>query len=108
MPSVGAEIARFDLMGTAIALQDGKLVTDKGTLAGAHLDMASAVRNAVELAEIRLEHALTAAAHTPARFLGLEDKHGVIAPGARADLVALTQNLRVLSMWMGGVRETEN
>jgi N-acetylglucosamine-6-phosphate deacetylase len=106
MPSVGAEIARFDLMGTNISLKDGKLVTDGGTLAGAHLDMASAVRNAVELAQIPLEDVLAAATLTPARFLGLEKEHGTIVPGARADLVALTPDLQVLATWVDGARET--
>jgi N-acetylglucosamine-6-phosphate deacetylase len=106
MPSVGAEIARFDLMGTNISLKDGKLVTDEGTLAGAHLDMASAVRNAVQVAEIPLEDALASATLTPARFLGLEKERGAIVSGARADLVALTEDLRVLGTWMNGVRDT--
>ncbi|HEY1638251.1 MAG TPA: N-acetylglucosamine-6-phosphate deacetylase [Rhizomicrobium sp.] len=105
MPSVGAEIARFDLMGTNISLKDGKLVTDEGTLAGAHLDMASAVRNAVRVAEIPLEDALACATLTPARFLGLEKERGAIVSGARADLVALTEDLRVLGTWMNGVRD---
>jgi N-acetylglucosamine-6-phosphate deacetylase len=106
MPSVGAEIAHFDLMGTNISLKDGKLVTDEGTLAGAHLDMASAVRNAMELAEIALDAALTAATFTPARFLGLDKERGAIVPGARADLVALTPDVHVLGTWVNGVRET--
>jgi N-acetylglucosamine-6-phosphate deacetylase len=106
MPSVGAKITQFDLMGTRITLKDGKPVTDSGALAGAHLDMASAVRNAVELAQIRVEDALTAASLTPARFLGLEKERGAIVPGAGADLVALTPNLHVLATWLRGVRET--
>jgi len=64
--------------------------------------MASAVRNTVRLAEIPLEDALRAASLTPARFLGLEAERGAIVPGARADLVALTQELTVFAVWIDG------
>src|SRR5262249_48803230 len=58
MPTVGAAIDTFMLTGKQIALRDGRLVTAEGTLAGAHLDMATAVRNAVTLCGIPLEDAL--------------------------------------------------
>lgn len=102
MPSVGAQTHEFDLLGTAIFLRDGRLVTETGTLAGAHLDMASAVRNTVQRAHIALEDALISASRTPARFLGIEDC-GIIAPGARADFVALTEGLAPVAVWVGGV-----
>lgn len=105
MPTVGARDTAFDLMGTRIALRNGKLVTEDGTLAGAHLDLASAVRNAVHLAGIPLESALTSASLTPARFLGLEAERGAILPGACADLVALTPDLRVAAVWVAGRRQ---
>ncbi len=106
MPTVGAEIDHFDLMGRSITLKDGKLITGSGTLAGAHLDMASAVRNAVNLAGIALEDALRSASVTPARFLGIEDERGFLSPGAHADLVALTPDLNVMAAWRGGVEIT--
>ena len=105
MPTVGASLDRFALMGRTIRLAGGRLTTDSGTLAGAHLDMAGAVRNAVALAHVPLEDALCAAALTPARFLGVEHERGAIVPGARADLVALTGDLRVLATWIGGERD---
>jgi N-acetylglucosamine-6-phosphate deacetylase len=105
MPTVGASCEHFDLGGQTIRLANGKLSTDQGTLAGAHLDMASAVRNAVGLAQIPLDDALRAASSTPARFLGMETERGALAPGARADLVALTQELAVVAVWIGGTIE---
>ena len=107
MPSVGASVDRFDLMGRTIRLQNGRLTAEDGTLAGAHLDMASAVRNAMNLARIPLEDALRAASFTPARFLGLEHERGVLQPGARADLVALTPELTVIETWLGGTEMRE-
>jgi len=105
MPTVGASLDRFELMGRTITLADGRLTTQAGTLAGAHLDMASAVRNAVTLAQLPVEDALRAASLTPARFLGLEHERGALVAGARADLVALTEELRVVGIWIGGARD---
>ena len=102
MPTVGADLDRFELMGRTIKLVGGRLTTEAGTLAGAHLDMASAVRNAVRLCEVPLENALRAASLTPARFLGVDNERGILAPGARADFVALTQELTVLATWVDG------
>ena len=104
MPTAGSDITRFELMGRTITLNGGKLSTAEGTLAGAHLDMASAVRNAVTLARIPLDDALRSATLTPARFLGLEQERGALIPSARADFVALDSGLDVLSVWMEGER----
>jgi N-acetylglucosamine-6-phosphate deacetylase len=102
MPSVGADVGAFELMGRTISLRDGRLTDADGTLAGAHLAVASAVRNAVTLAKLPLEDALRAASLTPATFLGLEHERGTLTPGARADLVALTAGLEVIGTWVGG------
>ena len=102
MPSVGAATARFSLLGRTITLADGRLSDADGTLAGAHLDMASAVRNAVTLADVPLADALRSASLTPAAFLGLQDERGALFAGARADLVALTADLQPLATWVSG------
>ena len=106
MPTVGAAIDTFVLTGKKVTLRDGRLVTEEGTLAGAHLDMATAVRNAVTRCGILLDGALRAASLTPARFLGLENERGALIPGARADLVALDEDLRVIATWVGGLEVT--
>ena len=102
MPTVGAFKDRFELVGRTITLANGRLTTQEGTLAGAHLDMATAVRNAVKLAQLPLEDALRAASLTPARFLGLDKERGMLAAGARADLVALSEDLNVVGTWVAG------
>ena len=107
MPTVGhASEATFSLMGRTISLADGRLTGEDGTLAGAHLDMASAVRNAVTLVGIALEDALRSASLTPATFLGLADERGALTPGARADLVALTSDLHPVATWIAGREES--
>ena len=102
MPTVGASQDRFELVGRTIKLANGRLTTEEGTLAGAHLDMATAVRNVVKLAQLPLEDALRAASLTPARFLGLDKERGMLAAGARADLVALSEDLSVVGTWVDG------
>jgi N-acetylglucosamine-6-phosphate deacetylase len=104
MPTVGTAQDRFELMGRQIRLCGGRLVSDDGTLAGAHLTLASAVKNAVTLVGLSLDHALRAASLVPARFLGLERERGTLAAGARADIVALTAELDVVATWLAGER----
>ena len=108
MPTVGARLETFQLMGKPIKLENGRLTTAERTLAGAHLDMASVVRTAVTLCGIPLEDALRAASSTPARFLGLQQERGALIPGARADLVALTNDFSVVACWVGGIEESES
>src|SRR6202171_1092900 len=104
MPTVGTEQDHFELMGRQIQLRCGRLVSENGTLAGAHLDLATAVKNAVTLVGIPLDDALRAASLVPARFLGIELHCGTLSAGARADIVALATNLDVLATWMAGKR----
>ncbi len=103
MPSVGDESATdgFVLNGERIRLANGRLTDAAGTLAGAHLSMAEAVRNAVRIVGLPLAAALRMATATPAERAKLAD-HGRIAAGARADLVALNGDLHVVAVWQGG------
>lgn len=102
MPSVGTDLAHFDLLGQTIRRANGKLTAPDGALAGSDLDMASAVRNAVEHLGVPLEDALRMASRAPAAFLRLGAELGRIAPGFRADLVLLDDGLRVRDTWIGG------
>ena len=102
MPTVGATDDSFQLLGRRIALRDGRLTSADGTLAGAHLDMASAIRVAVTRAGVALDDALRSASRTPARYLGL-DERGTFRTGSRADIVAMNAEFAVLQTWIDGV-----
>ncbi len=102
MPMVGSDDPSFDLYGETITVRDGVVRNAAGSLAGSALDMATAVRNSVRLLGLPLEEAARMASTYPAEFLGLGDSHGRIAPGWRADLVALDDELRVAGTWIGG------
>jgi len=109
MPLVGTNETHFLLQGRPITLHENRLTGPDGTLAGAHLTMIEAVRNAVAMLGVPLADALIMASRTPAAFLGLESELGRIAPGYRADLVAFNQNFEVVGTWVGGhgsIRET--
>jgi len=102
MASLGSPHETFLLHGRVIALHEGRLTDEHGTLAGAHLSMMEAVGNAVGMMGAKLEDALVMASLTPARFLGLDDTRGRIAPGYHADLVAFDRTFQVHKTWIGG------
>lgn len=104
MPSVGTDDTEFMLQGKRIMVRDGVCIFEDGTLAGTHLDMASALRNTVEVTRLSVPEAAAMASATPAQFLSLEASHGAIAPGKRADLVWLDADLRPRGTWIGGTR----
>ena len=103
MPPVGGKRSSFTLNGETITVRDGRCVTNDGTLAGAYLDMAGAVRNCVRLLDLPLTDALRFASTHPAEFLGLGKTLGRLAPGCRADMVALHgSTIAVLETWVAG------
>ncbi len=102
MSLVGTDQREFVLQGRKIRLQGDRLTGPDGTLAGSHLTMIQAVRNAVALLGVTLAEALTMASRTPATFLGLDSELGAIAPGYRADLVAFRRNFEVIGTWVAG------
>jgi N-acetylglucosamine-6-phosphate deacetylase len=103
MPCVGGEKQDFTLYGHKIHTRDGRCTTDNGTLAGSAIDMASAVRNCVNLLGMTLPDALRLASRTPAEFLGVGGKLGWIAPGYRADLVAFQpESIDIVATWVAG------
>jgi N-acetylglucosamine-6-phosphate deacetylase len=81
-------------------------MNDAGVLAGSALDMAGAVRNTVNLLGLPLAEASRMASAYPAEWLGLEQTHGRIGPGQRADFAVLDDTLHVRETWVGGVRWT--
>jgi len=103
MPPVGGSQSKFDLYGAQIQVIGGRCARSDGTLAGSTLDMASAVRNCVQMLDVSLEDALRFASRNPAEFIGLGHLLGGLLPGHRADIVALSSDtLDVLGTWVAG------
>lgn len=105
MPPVGADNPSYELYGEVITAVDGVVRNAAGSLAGSALDMATAVRNAVQLLGLSLEEAARMASRYPAQFLNVDDRLGEIAEGYQADLVLLNEALQVRATWIAGQRE---
>ena len=102
MPSVGWDGRRFELGGKCIEVVDGRCVSADGTLSGSHLDMASAVRNALAMLNLDLGDAVRMASRNPAEFLGLGSLFGQIEPGYAANLVLVDDDINVVDTWIDG------
>ena len=102
MPPVGSEIEEFSLLDKTITVRDGVCRDEDGTLAGAVLNMADAVRNMMDFAGIELATSVELATCNPASFLGLDEETGRIEVGKRADLVVADEQLRVQCTYVGG------
>jgi N-acetylglucosamine-6-phosphate deacetylase len=92
-----------DAVATAapVVERDGAVYLPGGTLAGSTLTMDAVVRNVVGLG-VAPARAVRHAGANPARVLGSSDR-GRVAPGARADLVALDPaTFEVRAVWVGG------
>jgi N-acetylglucosamine-6-phosphate deacetylase len=92
--------SRATLGGRPITVGEVALLDD-GTLAGSVLTMDAAFGRLVNLVGLSPAEAATMCSTTPARELGLHG-HGVLAPGAVADLVVLDRGYRVAQTWIGG------
>jgi N-acetylglucosamine-6-phosphate deacetylase len=93
---VGSDIREFSIGGIRVLVDEsGRCVTPEGVLAGSSLDMATAVRNAVQHVGVPRDEALRMASLYPATFLGLESTIGRIAPGCRASLVVFDNEMFV-------------
>lgn len=102
MATIGTDMTEFTLNGRTILRHGGRLTLADGTLAGADLDMISAVRFIHRIVGLDLDEALRMASLYPAMAMGIDATHGRLAPGARADLVHLTDDLDVASVRIGG------
>ncbi len=88
------------LAGVALHVRDGAVRNEDGTLAGSALTLDRAVRNACALG-VDPAAALVAATRAPADLVGRPDI-GRLAPGSRADLVVLDDDLSVREALLAG------
>jgi N-acetylglucosamine-6-phosphate deacetylase len=94
--------SRARIGGRSITVSDNARLDD-GTMAGSVLTMDRGFAALVTKCGFDLVQAAEMCATTPARELGLVG-HGVIAPGAIADLTVLDSRLQVVQTWLGGTR----
>ncbi len=102
MPSAAGGPKEFSLQGRQVKLAQGRLTLSDGTLAGSHLTLDEALRNCVQHLGISLADGLRMASFNPAKFMGLDNRYGRIAPGYVASLVHLDDRLYVQGTWVEG------
>lgn len=106
MRTLAGTIPRFTLDGREITLQGSRLTDAQGTLAGAHIDMVSCIRNVVDQCGVPMARALDMASGIPARAMGLTPALGRIAVGNPVSLVCLSDAFSAPAVW-GTVRSSK-
>jgi N-acetylglucosamine-6-phosphate deacetylase len=104
MATIGTDMTEFTLNGRTIRREGGRLTLADGTLAGADLDMISAVRFMHREIGLPLEEALRMASLYPAEAVGQEHRLGRIGEGRPSSFVHLSDALEVQSVWIDGKR----
>ncbi len=101
--AAGAGDGRYTLGDRDIVVRDGAArLAGTAQLAGSTLTMDVAVRRFVVDVGMPIEVAAAAAAATPARLLGVDDRCGAIAVGLDADLVHLDDSYVLTRVMSGG------
>ena len=101
MRAAGLSDGVYELGGQTVYVKNGKATLEDGTIAGAAICQSEAFRRLVSFG-IPIDQAIMAATHTPARAIRMENEIGSIAPGKRADLTILNDDLSVYAVVLGG------
>jgi N-acetylglucosamine-6-phosphate deacetylase len=104
MPPVGTDMKEFPLYDRTVYVENGKLTSTTGELAGSSLDMATAVKNTHLNLSIPLDESLRMASLYPAQYLFSKEKinRGELKVGMQADMVILNEDLNVVETWISG------
>jgi N-acetylglucosamine-6-phosphate deacetylase len=99
-----AEETHFHLADIECVVRDNVgLTADGKALAGSVATMNRVVRGMIEYAGVPLVEAVRMATLNPARALGIEERKGVLATGADADLVVFDDDLTVHQTFLAGL-----
>ncbi len=102
MATIGSDIRSFELNGRRIYRKSGRLTLSDGTLAGADIDLMSAVRYMVNVIGIDPDEAIRMASLYPAQLVGRSTEVGALSPGSFADFIHLNASLDAESVWRRG------
>jgi N-acetylglucosamine-6-phosphate deacetylase len=103
MAAAGSTDGDYQLGTLNVAVRNGlAMLRGTQTIAGSTLTQDVALRCAVEKAGLDARTAVEALTLTPARALGLDDRHGLLAEGYAADAVALSGSWHVERVWAAG------
>ena len=99
--ATGMPDGKYQLGPIEVDVKDGKC-TANNSLAGSVLTMDRAVRNVTQFSNWSLRDAVRAATFNPASAVRMNDLHGALKPGARADFAVLSPEGNVLKTIVGG------
>ena len=102
MATAGSAIDHFILNGRRIERHEGRLTLEDGTLAGADLDLTTAVRNMTDVVGAPIQSALAMATSIPANIINKKQEIGHINIGQRADFILLDDQIRLARVWQNG------
>mgnify|MGYP002713038293 CR=1 FL=1 len=102
MAPAGTDLVVFTLNGRKIRRENGRLTLADGTLAGADLDLARALRVLRDQVALPLDRSLRMATLGPARVLGRDDRAGRLVAGRSADMIHLSDSLHLCAVWQAG------
>ena len=105
MAAAGSSDGNYQLGGLNVTVHDGiALLSGTSTLAGSTLTQDASLRCAITAVGLTPRDAVTALTLTPARALGLDHRHGLLAAGYAADAVLLDHDWRVSAVWANGAK----
>jgi N-acetylglucosamine-6-phosphate deacetylase len=102
MPPVGTNQTEFEFFQHPVKRQADKLVDHRGRLAGSLLTMQHAFKNSIDKLGFSLVEASNASSKRAAQLLQLEFEHGVLAVGAKANMLLLEHDLSISKLWLNG------
>jgi len=103
MAAAGFSDGDYSLGSLTVAVRDGlAMLRGTTTIAGSTVTQDSAFRQAMRDVHVSPTAAIDALTRTPARALGLDHRHGMLAPGYAADAVLLDHAFAVTAVWANG------
>lgn len=107
MSACGLTDGKYVLGGLQVFVKGNKATLENGTIAGSTTDILTAVGILVDKCGLSFEKAIACVTSHPARAIRKEDKLGSIEVGKVADLVILTPQRRVKTVFKNGRKAYE-
>ncbi|MFD0229009.1 N-acetylglucosamine-6-phosphate deacetylase [Streptomyces hirsutus] len=103
MDAAGFGDGRYLLGPLEVEVADGVArLVEGGSIAGSTLTLDRALKRAVTVDGLPVEHAVAALSANPARLLGMDDRIGSLEPGKDADLVVLDADFTLTGVMRRG------
>jgi len=101
MATAGSNIDHFFLNGRRIERGDHRLTLPDNTLAGADLDLATAILHMMQVTTLDLGQAVAMATSIPAKLIGRGKDLGHLTPQSRADFIHFLGG-KIAGVWQSG------